>query len=128
MIVDAPVLIAVERGRAALTEVISTDDDVAVAAVTVAELLVGVELAEARYREPRAAWVEGLLSALRVEEYDLEVAREHATLLAHVKRVGEPRGAHDLIVAATARSRDRTVVTKDIHGFADLPGVLVRAL
>jgi len=126
--VDTSALIAVERGRAALADVISADDDVAVAAVTVAELLVGVELAEARYRKPRAAWVEGLLSALRVEEYDLAVAREHATLLAHVKRVGEPRGAHDLIVAATARSREREVVTTDVRGFAGLPAVVVRTV
>jgi len=111
-----------------LADGLAADDDVAVAAVTVAELLVGVELAEARYREERAGWIEGLLSALRVEVYDLDVAREHATLLAHVKRVGEPRGAHDLIVAATARSRDRTVVTTDIRGFAGLPGVDVRSL
>jgi len=101
---------------------------VAVAAVTVAELLVGVELAEARYRQPGAAWVEGLLAAVRVELYDLDVAREHAALLVHVRRVGNPRGAHDLIVAATARSRERTVVTRDARGFAELPGVDVRGL
>ena len=127
MIVDTSALIAVERGRAALSDLISAEDDVAVAAVTVAELLVGVELAEARYREARAAWVEGLLSALRVEQYDLGVAREHASLLAHVRRMGEPRGAHDLIVAATARSRDREVVTTDARGFLGLPAVSVRA-
>jgi tRNA(fMet)-specific endonuclease VapC len=108
--------------------VITAEDDVAVAAVTAAELLVGVELSTARYREPRAAWVEGLLSELYVEEYDLGVAREHATLLAHVKRVGEPRGAHDLIVAATARAREREVVTADVRGFAGLPGLHVRTL
>jgi tRNA(fMet)-specific endonuclease VapC len=99
-----------------------------VAAVTVAELLVGIELAAARYRDQRAAWVDGLLPTLVVEDYDLDVARQHASLLAHVKRVGEPRGAHDLIVAATARSRGRTVVTADIRGFAGLPEVPVRAV
>ena len=107
---------------------ISAEDDVVVAAVTVAELLVGVELAEAQYREQRAAWVEGLLAALRIEDYDLDVAREHARLLAHVKRVGEPRGAHDLSVAATARARSREVVTTDVRGFEGLPDLHVRAL
>ena len=72
--------------------------------------------------------MEGLVSALHIEEYDLDVAREHAKLLAHVKRLGEPRGAHDLIVAATARSRDRRVVTTDVRGFAVLPAVTVRAV
>ena len=121
-------MIALERAQAALADSISDDDDVAVAAVTVAELLVGIELADVRYRDRRAAWVDGLLSTLHVEEYDLDVARAHAALLAHVKRAGQPRGAHDLIVAATARSRGRVVVTTDVRGFTDLPGVDLRGL
>jgi tRNA(fMet)-specific endonuclease VapC len=51
----------------------------------------------------------------------------HATLLAHVRRSGRPRGAHDLIIAATAAARDRLVVSTDTTAFADLPGVRVRA-
>jgi predicted nucleic acid-binding protein len=39
---------------------------------------------------------------------------------------GTPRGAHDLIIAATARATSRTVVTSDRTGFIDLPGVNVR--
>ena len=126
LIVDTSSLIALGRGTALLSTAISDDDDVAVAAITVAELLVGVELGETRYRERRVDWVHGLLAALAVEPYDLDVAREHASLLAHVKRAGEPRGAHDLIVAATARARKRTVVTRDERGFAGLPAVDVR--
>jgi hypothetical protein len=34
-------------------------------------------------------------------------ANEHAALLAHVQRTGIPRGRHDLIIAATARTADR---------------------
>jgi tRNA(fMet)-specific endonuclease VapC len=47
-------------------------------------------------------------------------------LLAHVGRTGRARGAHDLIIAATAAARDRFVVSTDSAGFADLPGVSVR--
>jgi len=39
-----------------------------------------------------------------VVDYTLEVAVQHAALLAHVRRVGRPVGAHDLIIAATARA------------------------
>ena len=35
------------------------------------------------------------------------------------------RGAHDLIIAATARATGRTIVTLDRRGFADLPRVRV---
>jgi len=57
----------------------------------------------------------------------LDVARAHATLLAYARRSGRPRGAHDLIIAATALSRARTVVTADPEGFDGLPGVRVAA-
>jgi tRNA(fMet)-specific endonuclease VapC len=46
-------------------------------------------------------------------------------LLAHIRRVGSPRGRHDLIVAATALASGRTVMTADTSGFVGLPGVLV---
>jgi tRNA(fMet)-specific endonuclease VapC len=106
--------------------VIGDDDDVAVAAVTVAELLVGVELADRRRRPRRKALVDGLLAAVAVESYDVDVARSHAALLAHARRSGRPRGAHDLIIAATALACDRIVVTADARGFEALPGLRVR--
>jgi tRNA(fMet)-specific endonuclease VapC len=62
-----------------------------------------------------------------VEDYDLAVARAHADLLVHVRRSGRARGAHDLLIAATARAWDRMVVTAGAAGFADLPGVPVRS-
>lgn len=68
-----------------------------------------------------------LLRTVPVEPYDLEVARAHAGLLAHARRSGQSRGAHDLMIAATAVATRRAVVTGDEAGFADLPGVTVRA-
>jgi tRNA(fMet)-specific endonuclease VapC len=57
------------------------------------------------------------------------VAVHHATLLAHVRRTGRPRGAHDLIIATTARATDRVLISTDAQaGFADLPEVKVRLL
>ncbi len=97
----------------------------AIAAITAAELTVGVELAGERRRESRAAFVTAILDAVSIEPYDLDVAKVHGALLAHVRRSGRPRGAHDLIIAATARARGREVLTADAGGFADLPEVLV---
>jgi tRNA(fMet)-specific endonuclease VapC len=107
--------------------VIADEDDVAIAAITAAELLVGVELADRRRRETRAAYVQRVLSEVPVEGYDLGVARTHAALLAHARRSGRPRGAHDLIIAATAASTNRIVVTAEPAGFEDLPGVSIRS-
>jgi tRNA(fMet)-specific endonuclease VapC len=126
LILDTTILVAAERDKLPLDEVIADDDDVALAAVTAAELLVGVELADRRRHANRAAFVERILTVLPVETYDLEVARAHAVLLAHVRRSGRPRGAHDLLIAATAVSRRRIVVTADPAGFENLPEVSLR--
>jgi tRNA(fMet)-specific endonuclease VapC len=119
-------LIDAER-QGALDELIGDEDDVAMAAVTIAELLVGVELADRRRRKPRERYVMDVLAAIPVEPYDADVARAHARLLAHARTAGRARGAHDLIIAATALARGRTVVTADPRGFEELPGVSVRA-
>lgn len=36
---------------------------------------------------------------------------QNAALLAHVRRAGRQRGAHDRIIAATTRATDRVLVT-----------------
>lgn len=104
------------------------DDDVVIAAISAAELLVGVQLADRRHKAARREFVETLLLGIPIEPYDLEVARAHADLLAHTHKTGRPRGAHDLLIAATARAHSRTVVTADASGFEDLPEVTVRPL
>jgi tRNA(fMet)-specific endonuclease VapC len=120
----------VDAGRdgVELTKAISDGDDVAVAAITVAELRVGVQLGRGARREKRERFVGAVLDSVSIEPYDLEVAEAHATLLAHARRAGTPRGAHDLIIAATARARERKVVSLDRGGFGGLPGVDVADL
>jgi tRNA(fMet)-specific endonuclease VapC len=125
LILDTSVLVDAERGGSVLDAAVGDDDDVAIAAVTVAELRLGVRLAKGRRREKRELFVAAILDAISVEIYDLEVADVHADLLAHVRRAGAPRGAHDLMIAATAAARRREVLTLDRGGFADLPGVTV---
>jgi tRNA(fMet)-specific endonuclease VapC len=128
LILDTTVLIAAERSTAAVEDVVADEDDVAIAAITAAELLVGVELADRRHKPARRRFVEALLTSVPVETYDLDTARVHADLLAHAHREGRIRGAHDILIAATARARGRVVVTADAAGFQGLPGVDVRVL
>ncbi len=126
LIVDTNLLISAERGSRSLGRLIGDSDDAAIAAVTAAELLVGVELAGRRQKDARRASVEALFEDLTIEDYTIDVARAHAGLLAHVRRTGRPRGVHDLIIAATAVNSDRIVVSADRAAFEGLPGVSVR--
>jgi tRNA(fMet)-specific endonuclease VapC len=118
-------LVDAERGGDSLEKVIDDGDDVAVAAITVAELRVGIQLAKGRRQQKRERFVAAVLDAVSVEPYDVDVAEAHADLLAHVRRAGTPRGAHDLIIAATARAQERHVVSSDKGAFAELPGVSI---
>jgi tRNA(fMet)-specific endonuclease VapC len=124
LILDTGVLIAVERGKLTIDHVIDEDDDLAIAAITVAELMVGVELADEDRRQRRQDLMDDLLSAMPIEPYGHGTARAHARLLAHVKRAGKPRGAHDLIIAATAVATGRSVLRSDTAAdWTELPEV-----
>lgn len=115
-----------ERHLDELDALVGDDDDAAIAAITASELLVGVALARGKRRIARQMFVDAVMEALPVLPYDLNVARAHVQLLVAVRRSGRPRGAHDLIIAATAVSTRRIVLTADATGFADLPEVDVR--
>lgn len=93
------------------------------AAVTIAELLVGVELADATRRSARQRFVDDVKNTIGIVDYDVMVAANHAQLLIVTRRQGRPRGAHALIIAATARATERDVVSADPSAFGDLPGV-----
>ena len=124
LILDTGVLVATERGRTALGQVIDADDDLVIAAITVAELRTGIELADELRRGPRTEFLVRILETMPIEPYDLAVAEAHGRLLAHVHRSGTQRGAHDLIIAATAAATRRIVLTTDRNArFDELPGI-----
>lgn len=123
LILDTGVLIAYERGtidRSAFDE-----DELAVAAVTVAEFRVGIELADTAERAAlRSRRLAVLLADIEILEYTESTATRHAQLLAEVRRAGRPRGAHDLIIASHAAETGRTVVSLDAKAkFAELSGI-----
>lgn len=125
LIFDTNVLIAYERGtidRASLD-----DDEIAVAALSIAEYRVGIEHAGSAARAAdRSRALAAITSAVDVLDYTDATAVQHARLIAHVRRAGTPRGAHDLIIAAHAAETGRTVLSQDAKArFADLPGVIV---
>ena len=131
LILDTGVVVAAVRGHLDLDRGgLGEQDDVALPAVAVAEYLTGVELDDDPARRAgQAAFLDDLLGAVPVIDYTTEVARHHAELLAHTRRTGRPRGAHDLIIAASARATGRILLTTDAKaGFEDLPDVEYRLL
>lgn len=123
LILDTNVLIAYERG--AIDRASLDNDELAIAAISVAEYRVGIELADTATRAAdRARALAAIVSAVDVLEYTETTAVCHAKLIGHVRRTGTPRGAHDLIIAAHALQTERVVLTLDAKArFGDLPGV-----
>lgn len=127
LLFDNTFLIDTERSGRALDDAIGDDDEVAIAAITLAELRVGVLLSTGIRRTARLAFLDEIARVIPVLHYDRDVAEAHAALLVHVRNQGKPRGAHDLIIAATAKATSRTVVSAEHTAFLSLPGVAVQA-
>ena len=130
LILDTCILIAAERGSVNLAGAAGGDADAALPAIVVAEYLAGVHLAATeQQRQTRRAFLERALDALPIEDYTRRVAGRHGELLAFVRRSGTTRGAHDLIIAATALATGRTILTTDDRArFHELPHVTARVL
>ncbi|HWG63834.1 MAG TPA: type II toxin-antitoxin system VapC family toxin [Streptosporangiaceae bacterium] len=123
LIEDTNVLIAYERGtldRAALDA-----DELAVASVCIAGYRAGIELADTPERAAdRARSLAAITSAVDVLDCTEAAAACHGRLIACARRLGTPRAANDMIIAAHAVQTDRIVLAFDAKAqSSDLPGV-----
>lgn len=123
LILDTNALSTIERDPSATS---LDDDDLAVAALTIAQYRAGIELAEtARRAADRSRALAAIQDNVAVLDYTEATAAAHARLLAHVHRAGQPRSAHDLIIAAHAVQTGRTILSNDARArFGDLPAVV----
>ncbi|MGH3614686.1 MAG: PIN domain-containing protein [Pseudonocardia sp.] len=129
LILDTGLLIANARGKLDLS-LIAAGDDLALPAVVIAEYREGVlRTVDERRRSAHRAFLDEMLELTPVVDYTAEVAEHHAELLAHARTAGVHRGAHDLIIAASARATNRVLLTRDARArFDELPGVDARVV
>jgi len=119
-VLDTSVFIADEQGRGLATD--RLPDEAAISVVTLAELSIGVHLAETdsaraqRLRTLQAA--QATYAALPVDE---DVAAAFAELVATARRTGRRPRVQDTWIAATARAHQVAVFTKD----SDFDGLAV---
>ncbi len=128
VILDATVLIEAERGRFDMPAFLRSlgDAGVAIASITAAELLFGVERAdEPAIRARRGAFVEALLERIPTAVYGMREARRHAELWAELAGSGRPIGPYEMLVAATALANDFQVATLNRREFERVPGLVL---
>ena len=100
--------------------------DAAMSVMTASELLVGVHRADSEARrEQRSAFVESVLAQIPILDLTTDVARVHAELFADLANRGQMIGAHDLIIAATAKFHESALLTTNLADFARIPDLEV---
>lgn len=128
LILDTSVLVEGERGRIDLANLLRpyAAEAIGITAVTVAELLLGVERASRpASRMRRSAYAEWIIQSLPIVPFGVREARHHAELRAYLMAQGTMIGAHDLQIAATAVAGGHAVVTRDVADFSRVPGLQV---
>lgn len=118
LILDSSVLVAFERRRFDLERLLADASPVAIAAVTAAELLIGVERADSPQRRVRREnFVENIFARLSIVPFDLPQARLFASHFADLAQRGQIIGDRDLQIAVTALSLDYDLATLNIGEF-----------
>ena len=128
IIFDSSEIIALERNKNNITDIIAgrEEEPFGISAVTVAELLHGVERADSEGRMvKRQAFVEKVIELFPVYPFDLSAARIYARIWASLAKKGLTVGAHDLIIAATAISLDFSVMTSNLRDFKKIEGLRI---
>lgn len=130
LVVDTSALVAVERGGGSLQQP-GSDETVALPAIVLAELLVGVRMADSAKRAAaRQRKVEALLDRVAVVPFDRYVAERWADLFADLRKNGTVIPSNDLCVAATALHLDFGVLVgpRDEEHFRRIPELRVEVL
>jgi tRNA(fMet)-specific endonuclease VapC len=124
MILDSSILVAYERRRSDLERLLTDHTSPAIAAVTAAELLIGVERADTPERRVRrTSFVENIFALVPIIPFDLAQARLFAVHFAGLAQIGEPIGDRDLQIAVTALSLDYELATLNVREFQRVTGL-----
>ena len=126
-LIDADVIIQAERKALDLDAWLRAhpDEEIKLAAITVAELWRSVERASGVHRTRRQKFLQKALLAFEIVPYTETAAVLHARLWADMETTGQRVSPHDLMLAATAMECGAAVVTLNARRFAGVPGLTV---
>lgn len=127
LLVDADVIIQAERKAFDFDAWLRAhpDEEIKLAAITVAELWRSVDRATGVHRARRQKYLQSVLAVFEIVPYTEKAAVEHARLWADVDAAGQRISPHDLMLAATAREIGATIITSNTKRFAAVPGLTV---
>jgi predicted nucleic acid-binding protein len=97
--------------------------DIAISAITRAEIRSGLEMMEELDKRRRR--IDLLLNELPVLPWNTEAADQFGRINAHLRRNGTPIGDMDTLIAAHALAEKLTLVTHNTRHFEKVPGLKV---
>lgn len=90
--------------------------DLSLSAITLAEILYGIEKSPVKKRQRRAK-IEKISSLLRVYPFDEAAAKSYAVIRIQLERKGVVMSERDTQIAAIAVANKRTVITHNVNEF-----------
>ena len=120
-ILDSDHWIALLRGKLDLRGRVAADEELAITAISVGELVYGAE----RSQRPAESLLEldTLLASITIIAYEDASAHRFGMLKVELERRGERLDDADLQIAATALSRDLPLVTHNSRHFSRVRGL-----
>ena len=95
--------------------------EIGVPTIVVYELEVG--LAKSNAPAKRRKQLDELLATVQVLPFGIAEARQAAVIRAQLERLGQPIGAYDVLIAATAVAHGATLVTHNQQEFSRIAGL-----
>lgn len=130
LLVDSSVFVEAERRRLdlpAIVDLAREEEPLAISAITVAELRLGVLLGEPETRrQERETFVNRIVNDFPILGVDLAVAELYSWVWARLRREGNLIAPHDLLIGATALHHGFDVLTHNSRDFERVPGLTVR--
>ena len=98
-------------------------DDIAISAITKAELLYGVDISPRQKSDEMA--VAAFLPHVAALDFPDDATQHYASIRGRLKRKSMMIGANDLFIAAHARAAGLTLVTNNTGEFGRIPGLKI---
>lgn len=97
------------------------DDGITISAITLAELMHGVEASA--YPEKNLIALNQFLCIVDILPFDDEAATEYGKICATLRRQGTPIGVMDMLIAAHAKAKGLIIVTNNVREFERVKGL-----
>jgi tRNA(fMet)-specific endonuclease VapC len=97
--------------------------DIGIPSIVIFELEVGI--GQSTYPKKRRIQLRDLISLVNIIPFNLDDARQASKIRIRLEKMGQPIGTYDILIAASAVSRNSTLITHNIKEFRKIKGLKI---